>query len=422
MTSNLDEAIEHALKRPWLSWVAGDESLVLRVYDEPPLFIRFLPWHAGMHIGFTSEWVEYGHGENIGWEWDKKDANLTILKSEWLVCRGLPVWKYIQTIPEEIRDVAIRYSYNQIKLLQILSLHEEAKELASHNPNLLWLLACKIKEVSGTRYDQDKQLKCKQKKILSFVLNREISNSRVKLLRKIHVTEGDSFLYELLKLVLTEESVVAYFTHHWSRIPQSLISTIIINESMVLSRVLSSANEIAVTKSSREYVADIVQLWKDTVNLGNLMGGGKEITNTLNRIQNLTQLQKLHDKWVNSLNTHKINEFMLTPEASTSFHFPFFIPDPHIQQIKNYRELFNEGKYMRNCIFFSRFEHANDGRHCYFRVLHPQRCSLEVIKVDNKWVMSELKARDNIEPVDETIGYVSRWLSQSNKINKDLFY
>jgi len=95
-----------------------------------------------------------------------------------------------------------------------------------------------------------------------------------------------------------------------------------------------------------------------------------------------------------------------------------------IRAISNARELLEEGEGMRHCIY----SHAKDiliGDAYVYRVMHPERATLMIkhaIRPRYRWMVGELRGKDNSEVGNETQSMIDGWISTFNcKLKKEDF-
>jgi len=88
-----------------------------------------------------------------------------------------------------------------------------------------------------------------------------------------------------------------------------------------------------------------------------------------------------------------------------------------IEPITSAAELVNEGEAQRNCVA-SYANRVHSGSTFIYRVLHPQRATLSVVrgKSFDQWEVGELEARFNTDVSDETEDFVQAWLNRHHAV------
>ena len=368
-----------------------------------------------MQLGTRQEWVEYGEAQDLGWEWERDDIDLFILDSEWTVKPSLPIWKYAQNIPVHYRELATPYKLNQLRFLQLLAGYPEARDLAEHNPNLLWLLACSTCRRNYSPQQIRDHLRKKQVNLLSSLISRPASKKAINFLRRVSVNDGDHHFYELLLDVLRDEKKMSLFTQKWRNIPQSAIYLIRKNNPDALLKCLGTDLDNSDPSDWNYKIAVTDRLWDDLLRLAKTLGNTRSEWGVISSLRSIKQMQKLHDRLSTKIRKQEINDFfMYSKVAKKSFPESPIRENENIVQIKNYKGLFLEGEAMRHCACSqAECERVFNGDTFYYRICWPERCTLEIKKDINGWGISELKLEGNNDPSIMTREYVHKWLLES---------
>jgi len=115
-------------------------------------------------------------------------------------------------------------------------------------------------------------------------------------------------------------------------------------------------------------------------------------------------LEQLHDNWVTLLNQKKV-----IIGSGEPFPMPPIPGNDDICPILNSDDLLAEGKLMHHCVggYVNMIKH----RKCYiYRVMHPQRATLEIKGTGKSARIGQLKLVCNQAPSHETFLAVSEWI------------
>jgi hypothetical protein len=85
-----------------------------------------------------------------------------------------------------------------------------------------------------------------------------------------------------------------------------------------------------------------------------------------------------------------------------------------IQPITTIEDLLAEGETMHNCVGSYAVKVMRGDSYIY-RVLAPQRATLEIIPLDGMYLPNQLKTACNGEPAQETREAVEVWLAEENR-------
>ena len=91
------------------------------------------------------------------------------------------------------------------------------------------------------------------------------------------------------------------------------------------------------------------------------------------------------------------------------FPEPFIKGNKNIVHIKNYNNLCAEGRVMEHCVA-SYEKDIIQGYSCIYKVLSPQRATLELVKENDTFLIKQLKLKSNTTPSNSTYNYIDKWL------------
>lgn len=146
-------------------------------------------------------------------------------------------------------------------------------------------------------------------------------------------------------------------------------------------------------------------LFKDTATMHRQL-----LTETYNHghIQSLAQLSSLHDLLCKKINIERFKglSFPPPPLQGTNDIIPLQTPEA----------LYEEGKIQHNCVV-SYSEQVALMRNIYiYRMLQPERCTLEIMRSSSRWTLAQLKASCNQSPSAEAKQAAETWLNESQKM------
>lgn len=117
-------------------------------------------------------------------------------------------------------------------------------------------------------------------------------------------------------------------------------------------------------------------------------------------------LFNLHVRWIQRLNSDEDRV-----QGNVEFPEPPFPDSKNIVAIKTSDELMEEGRNMNHCVG----AYATDvlAGQCYiYRVLRPERATLELRAENGIWQMGQFKLKNNAKPGRASQKYVMEWLRQ----------
>jgi hypothetical protein len=165
---------------------------------------------------------------------------------------------------------------------------------------------------------------------------------------------------------------------------------------------------------------DVIRLWNDSKSLGNSLGI-ENSTQIIMRCKSISGLQKLHDRWSARLNARvsqqQIQRF-IDAYGTNAFPQPPIPSTDEVVPISTYEELADEGRTMHNCVL-SYADQVMEGRCYIYRVLRPERATLEIRGENGKYLPAQLRTISNGQPSNETKDAVAKWIG--NQINERYF-
>lgn len=264
---------------------------------------------------------------------------------------------------------------------------------------LIWMLAQRIKNKELDSQAGINLLKLPQKQIAGKI---NLNQQAFSLLKKIHIDLFDQENFELL-LKLFQFNYFPKYLHHAKCIALKYLfdNDIKVNINSNIAKVIFLNSNYNEQKIRFKYFKDSLKLMNEL----NLEPFIKKIYS----IKSPAKLSTLHDDLFNEIN--KLDEYLEDKQRSYGVFFP---PPPlrgnkHIEYISNIYDLKDEAIQMRNCVLgFSTEAYRGE---CYFyRVLQPERCTLQISKHKDQYYIDDFKTIDNNEPQAASKYYIKNWV------------
>jgi hypothetical protein len=120
-------------------------------------------------------------------------------------------------------------------------------------------------------------------------------------------------------------------------------------------------------------------------------------------LRDLASMSRLHDKLAEIYPKHRFDNIVFTPPVQGN---------ANIIPLTTYAMLCDEGQQQHNCVA-SYVGEVLEGRSFIYRILQPERCTLELARHGGRWVAVQLRTACNGAPSQETIDAVNRWLADA---------
>ena len=315
------------------------------------------------------------------------------------------------SLPKPTAKFVEPFLTHQWPLIFLLHYDRGSIELAQNNPALAFLLAQKM----NCDAELIQTLLCsrmRQRDLLS-VLDLPSSPAAVNLFRKLapQSVNGDNWP-SILQLLRQELAAPKTCLNHLSRINTGVIEILL--EPQASRAVTPSLLGEVARDPAQNYRARTVHAITSTLRMQEELHEPRRTA----RFQNLARLREVHDEVSESYrrrirqlieaNLHQTDRFQSPPLPG--------IPGK-IEPITSAAELFNEGEAQGNCVA-SYANRVHSGSTFIYRVLHPQRATLSVVRGNgfDIWEIGELEARFNTDVTDETEDFVQAWLDRHRAV------
>jgi len=375
----------------------GGRFLYVDLRPRLDVYLRYACWDEGLTI---YRW------KDVGWRVEPFDPGISLITPEHYEDPGLPVYRFIQKIPSEVRELVLPFGLLQTKLIQMCARSWEVRQLLSDFPILSWVIANYLQGREFTPEQLSRLLKKKRKQILAEIYSKG-SNADVRMLRKIRFRKQPLTAISLMAIKDAIKNDYAHKFRHLKFIPLQLLIILGCHPFLWESNMLPMlANKIYPdqTEMMRE-IKRIGQLWEDTIALGEALN--TEVIRHLNKCGSVESLKKIHDQWTRDLNQLTVSlhdSQVLFPEAPIK-------GNKAITQIMNLADLRQEGREMHHCVG-GYAKKILERKSFIFKVLQPERATLELKIVGRDIQIGQLRGKYNKRPSDEAFKVVQDWIEE----------
>ncbi|MBF0290004.1 MAG: PcfJ domain-containing protein [SAR324 cluster bacterium] len=380
--------------------------LCIEVGRETVPTLRVSPWTEGLEIFIGAQ---RSRNETLDIEvafFSIKTSLFGPTRPQLIKSPDSEIKKFAKAIPRELYSLA-SYEHAQFAMLRVLrKLGNPAFDLFYSNPNLFFLIVSDHLDKDKPLHELEKLLYLKQHHILENLYSRQFCKEHVKFIGKLGAKKKFSFANAVqIKFALRHAEILGVARHfHKFDVAQlePLLKFPYIRQSKF------ARNAIKLEKDRSEF-ARFSELLEDVLLVGESLGYHQVEKQALN-CNSVEKVEILHDRW-----TEKLNAKNLENEKNNAVSFPRcpFVKLPEdIQFISNSYELQLEGALMRHCVA-SYINGAINGQSYYFRILAPQRATLQIKKDRSGFQIAQMKLVCNRLPAKKTFKFVGNWLSQA---------
>ena len=314
-----------------------------------------------------------------------------------------PLRRWVAEIPPMASQYAASFDFGQLEVLRLLQLAPQAADLIPTNPLLLWLVSWAMAELS-TPPEEVREIASWKRRDLAAWCGGVNSKACVRVIEKFDPPSSLVWVDRLRKAI-ADPDAVALSAH--SETP--FTGTYLLRAQPELRQLKAFQAELsdATRTLGPQSVADLL---RDIRQLAKLLE--RDVEQGIHDCPNAQALKGLHDRLLTDLyatDPPKLRELRSHP---VSFGRPPVPGTPDIEPIRNTVELTAEGELMQHCCA-THTPWVRDGEAYFYRVLRPERATLEVSIFKGYVWLHELKLKCNDEPSDETYEAVREWLRVS---------
>jgi hypothetical protein len=371
--------------------------------------IRIATWEKGLSVERWNQAVETWQSE----EWDP-GIPLPLPKAKVI----FPLVEFYSEFPAEVLCAVAPFKWRQFVLLRMIRHCPETLELLHSNPVLAWLCADTIARNEIPAPKAREVIMAKRRDICAFVGLPAIE-SIVKTLSRIKSKEYTQTLFDDLKKVFLQNDKMLKL-RSVPYIPGEEIRNLL-NQFDYTYWLLSTRDYAGMTiweNLTMDNEKEVYRLWKDSKKCAKSLQIARP-ENHLRKCKSTGDLRDLHDMWLNMYNkinlTTRIDQFILD-YGTYSFPPPPLPGDADIVPITTNKDLQDEGAIMHNCVG-SYTEKVQTGECFIYRVLRPQRATLEISDTGDMHHICQLKLVKNGEPAPETWEKVRYWFARALQVS-----
>jgi len=391
---------------------------ISKLNQQGELFINLHPYlDVKIKIGTWEQGLPFYSEKNGQWIANHYQSRITLLTNEHLNNKLLPINHFLQTIPHWIVEKSMKYRYRQFNLLQTLSKYPSAVELFESAPNLLWLMVIEKENQQWSDEKIEKLLLQKRSSIINILFPgldplpkglRKIN--RLKFINKIQLHDTSKQEFELIKQVISSINNIRAF-YHWQKLPIHILAIIQTFPKLLGCRLLEEARQVKPINLAHcigEY-REVYQILLDIERMVQILDI-KGIQRHYESAKSKQSLLKYHDRLVEQINKDPVS----ASEYQIGFPEMPFKGTTDIVYIKNVYDLITEGQVMKHCVS-SYIKDARQGISYFFKVLKPQRATLQLGLMGNDYEIRQFKLKSNNEPSDESWHIVRQWLKEAKE-------
>lgn len=366
--------------------------------------VLILDWTniTGTHcIQYLYGWLNGGILESVTKSKIPHNDNSNIDTDDLFLTQHPGIIEWRSTIPTDTMACLKLIPSFRLEVLQNAILDKQVNELLVSNPLLVWLLHLQLFHGKIGKNNFCQLLKLNQRKILH-TLGFPSSNATIRVLKKFKSANLREIGVIRLISLCSNERTLKYLSH--TKTPSSWIVS-----------ALSECPDLAGKKSWGLLLCleddDVRILYEETM----------RHTNTANILEcrNLADLTNLNKRLVEDAQENSTLEELLINDNGEIVKFPAppLEDSGLIKAIRNQKELYLEGRKMRNCIYNYLLE-IIQGKYYVYTMEFPAKLTIGVrIDTEGKIEIDSIKGKCNSTPKFEHLAFVSNWFSSAKKNN-----
>ena len=373
-----------------------DGTLRFHLPGFPRAHYLISPWQRG----FTTLHVR-GRQSRAAVAWP-----IVILPPADVPCADPDVAAFVAEIPDRVAQLVRRYQFGQALLLASLAALSTVEDLAESNANLLWLLALGVYEGRAGADEVGRLSLMKQAELLR-VLAGSGGKAQVRFLRKVRPQEGTLGEARVLCRAVQEPTIV-HALRHRPEVPIRLLSVLAAHP-LLANEALVPIMEAKLAELDDPEPERVRRLHLALCDLERAQPRGPRLLDALETaMRELDGPPRLVRSALDDWRTVK----KLLPQHPEAFPPPPLGGTETIVPITTVSQLEQEGAVQRHCAG-SYVDAVLEGRAYIYRVLAPQRATLEIGLANGRFELRQLKLARNHKPDQATVDAVKAWLKSA---------
>ncbi|MCC7519612.1 MAG: PcfJ domain-containing protein [Verrucomicrobiae bacterium] len=310
--------------------------------------------------------------------------------------------EYFSAIPPKVATLVAPFPERQWHLLSFLARCPGAEDLLVSNPALAYALASnwvyRRPAVQRPLRAARSLLRHKQRHIAEW-LGFVGTEAAVRVLRKVQPDACQTGLLLRLRDRMQHPPIMKFLSHCPPMDAASLLMFLRPETTDWTSpSLLEQARAVSQTLTCARHLADIVEMRR-------LLGDARPAR----RLTRITQLRALHDSLV-----ERMKRAGLRPTGAARLPPPPFPGSEHLIPLTTEEDLLEEGYRQSNCVgAYAR--RVRRGCSYIYRLLAPERATVEVVLRKAGWKLGEVEAAGNQSVAPETERVIIAWLAKALK-------
>jgi hypothetical protein len=371
--------------------------------------LRITAWNKGLSVDRWNEVLQ-------NWQTEEWDPGIPVPFLPYV--QDFPLEQFFSEIPKEVIRAISPFKWRQFVLLRMLRHCPETLELLQSNPALAWFCADAIAKSEVPAHKAREIIMSKRRDICAFA-GLPATEAMVKTLSRIKSKEYTQKIFDdLRKIFLQNEKMLKLRSIPY--IPGEEIHNLL-NHFDYTYWLLSTRDYTGMTiweNLTMDNEKEVYHLWTDSKKYAKSLQIARP-ENHLRKCKSIGDLRDLHNMWLNMYNkinlTKRIVQFFIG-YGTYSFPPPPLPGDADIVPITTIKDLQDEGAIMHNCVG-SYTEKIQTGECFIYRVLRPQRATLEISDTGDMHHICQLKLAHNGEPAAETWTKVRYWFASAIQVS-----
>lgn len=381
--------------------LTGDGCLEVHMCQDRDLWsgwggrLRYSPWDDGLSV---LRW------DGTTWQQEATDPRIPLVTQSRKVACDSPLGRFVGAIPSYVREAVRPFDCHQTAMLRLAAGSPAGMDLLYGNPVLLWLIAEAAASPRITAGEIRDLMRWQQRRTLRHLTGNG-SEAAVRFLRKLEVRDGDYLDLRLVKSAMAQEAVVRQF-FRCATVPVHALCFVRQFPEIAQTRLIEEiVHDPTYTRATATlHATQWRRNWLEVHALARRLGiGGVE--HALGRCATARQLERLVERWrardARLNGTRPNTDFPPPPVPGTAL----------IQPLCDEEALHEEGRAMEHCVG-TLGVNVRAGQAYFYRVLAPERATLEISVDFGAPRISRLLLKANQVPGPATRAAVDAWLRQ----------